>query len=168
MATLIGTYDYFLFTNDKAFLSGIYPKFQKAMSYITAKIDNTGMLDVTGLDDWGRLSQGGHNTEANMLMYRTLTTASALAGWNGDSRSASSWSSMAETLKAAVNQANYDSSVGYVSLILSNTKASLTRDFSEHSKTATQTAQSIPKTATAWPSSLMSPTPPTSPPFQSN
>jgi uncharacterized protein (DUF608 family) len=118
MATLIGTYDYFLFTNDKAFLSGIYPKFQKAMSYITAKIDNTGMLHVTGLDDWGRLSQGGHNTEANMLMYRTLTTASALAGWNGDSSSASSWSSMAKTLKAAVNQGNYDSSVGYVSLIL--------------------------------------------------
>jgi uncharacterized protein (DUF608 family) len=168
MATLIGTYDYFLFTNDKAFLSGIYPKFQKAMSYITAKIDNTGMLDVTGLDDWGRLSQGGHNTEANMLMYRTLTTASALAGWNGDSSSASSWSSMAETLKAAVNQGTTILQLGMSPSSFSNTKASLTRDFSEHSKTATQTAQSIPKTATAWPSSSTSPTPPTSPPFQGN
>jgi hypothetical protein len=48
------------------------------------------MLDVTGVSDWGRLSQGGHNTEANMLLYRTLTTGSQIATWQGDAVSANS------------------------------------------------------------------------------
>ncbi|TVY80443.1 hypothetical protein LSUE1_G003567 [Lachnellula suecica] len=112
MATMIGTYDYFLFTNDMTFLSGIYDKYKAAMAYITAKIDSTGLLDVTGTDDWGRLQQGGHNTEANMLMYRTLVTGSALAGWSGDSSSNASWSALAVTLKTAVNNMNWDNSTG--------------------------------------------------------
>ena len=57
MATMIGTYDYFLFTNDTSFLGAIYSKYPTAMSFIASKIDNTGMLDVTGVSDWGRLSQ---------------------------------------------------------------------------------------------------------------
>lgn len=116
MATLIGTYDYLLYTNDMNFLNGIWSKYQSAMSFITAKIDSTGMLDVTGTNDWGRMSQGGHNTEANMLMYKVLTSGSSVATWAGDSSLSSSWASMAATLKAAVNANNWDPSVGYVPL----------------------------------------------------
>ncbi len=116
MATLIGSYDYFLWTNDQGWLSTIYPKFQKAMAFITAKIDSTGLLDVTGTNDWGRLAQGGHNSEANMLMYKVLTSGSQLATWAGDSSSSSTWSKQAATLKAAVNELNYDAAAGYVDL----------------------------------------------------
>jgi uncharacterized protein (DUF608 family) len=116
MATMIGTYDYFLFTNDKTFLNGIYDKYKFAMTYITNKIDSSGLLSVTGNDDWGRLSQGGRNTEANMLMYRTLVTGAALATWVGDSTSNSTWASMAATLQTAVNNLNWDASAGYESL----------------------------------------------------
>ena len=111
---MIGTYEYILFTNDTSFLVGIHSKYLIAMSFITSKIDNTGMLDVTGVSDWGRLSQGGHNTEANMLLYKTLTTGSRIATWHGDTASANSWSDLAATLKKAVNANNYDLSAGYI------------------------------------------------------
>jgi hypothetical protein len=114
MATLIGTYDYYLNTGDNSFLSGVWSKYLSAMSFITSKIDSTGLLDVTGTNDWGRLSQGGHNTEANMLMYKTLTTGSSLATWMGNSALASNWTSLAARLKSAVNSPslNWDASVG--------------------------------------------------------
>lgn len=113
MATLIGTYDYFLFTNDESFISANWGKYKLGMDYITAKIDSSGLLDVTSTNDWGRLTQGGRNTEANMLLYRTLVTGSALANWTGDSDSASTWATQAATLKTAVNDLNWDASVGY-------------------------------------------------------
>lgn len=112
MATMIGTYDYFLWTNDQAWLTTVYPKYKSAMGFITAKIDSTGMLDVTGTNDWGRLAQGGHNTEANMLLYKVLTSGSQLATWAGDSSSSSSWNSLAAALKASVNRNNFQVSAG--------------------------------------------------------
>jgi uncharacterized protein (DUF608 family) len=112
MATMIGLYDYYLFTKDDTFLSANWDKFKKAVSFITAKIDNTGMLYVTGTDDWGRIGQGAHNTEANMLMYRTLTTSSSLASWMGDSTMSSNLSSMAIKLKDVVNVNCWDASAG--------------------------------------------------------
>lgn len=82
------------------------------MSFITAKIDNTSMLDVTGTNDWGRLTQGGHNTEANMLMYKVLTGGSQIAGWAGDTSSEVSWAKLAAKLKVAVTKHNWDASAG--------------------------------------------------------
>lgn len=161
MATMIGTYDYFLWTNDQSWFSTIYPKYKAAMAFITSKIDSTGMLDVTGTNDWGRLNQGGHNTEANMLMYHTLTTGSQLATWAGDSASSTKWSALAATLKNAVNGHNYDPNVGYVSLHLLSSVLIL----SGHSKTAIRMAASTPKTPTAWPSSLVPPIPHTYSPY---
>jgi len=114
MATMIGTYDYYLFTKDDAFLSGIWAKYEAALSFIRNKIDSTGMLDVTGDNDWGRLQQGGHNTEANMLIYQVLITASSLATWVNATDLASGLLSTAATLKAAINSNLYDVSAGYV------------------------------------------------------
>ena len=114
MATLIGTYDYYLWTADQGWLNTIYPKYQSAMAFITGKIDSTGLLKVTGTNDWGRVNQGGYNTEANMLMYKVLTSGSQMATWAGDSASSTKWASMAETLKGAVNMMNFDSAAGLV------------------------------------------------------
>ncbi|KAI6708105.1 hypothetical protein JHW43_009370 [Diplocarpon mali] len=112
MITLIGTFDYFLWTDDRGWLETIYPKYRQAMAFITAKIDGTGLLSVTGTNDWGRVFQGGRNTAANMLLYRVLTSASQLATWAGDSASSTTWSQQAATLKAAVAQMNYDPAAG--------------------------------------------------------
>ena len=115
MAIMIGTYDYYLYTGDQAFLSGIWSKYQSAMSFITNKIDSTGLLDVTGTEDWGRTAEvAGHTTEANMLMYHTLMTGSSLANWMGISGLASTWTALAAKLKSSVNNPslNWDASVG--------------------------------------------------------
>lgn len=112
MATMIGTYDYFLWINDGNFLSTTYPKYQKAMAFITGKIDSTGLLFVTGNNDWGRVNQGGHNSEANMMLYHVLTTGSQLATWAGDSASSTTWAQQAATLKTAVNAMNFDTAAG--------------------------------------------------------
>ena len=70
MWTLVGTYTYYLYTGDKAWLDGIWSKYQLGMNFITAKIDSGNLLNVTGTNDWARGDQGGDNIEANALMYR--------------------------------------------------------------------------------------------------
>jgi uncharacterized protein (DUF608 family) len=67
MWSMIGTYNYVLYTNDTDFLQENWEGYQKAMEYIYAKVDTTGLLDVTGLRDWGRFWQGGNNSEAQMM-----------------------------------------------------------------------------------------------------
>jgi GH15 family glucan-1,4-alpha-glucosidase len=121
MATMIGIYDYYLFTKDDAFMNANWNTFKKALTFITDKIDDSGLLYVTDTDDWGRLGQGKRNTEANMLMYRTLTTSSSLASWMGDSALSKNLSTLAPTLKNAVNINLWDASAGYSSLPRSRT-----------------------------------------------
>jgi len=67
MWTMIGTYNYVLYSNDKAFLRLNWAKYLKAMNYIYDKVDTSGLLQVTGLRDWARLQQGFNNTEANIM-----------------------------------------------------------------------------------------------------
>lgn len=113
MATLIGTYDYVLFSGDLNFLNSNWAKYQLAMSFITSKIDSTGMIDITGASNWGRgAASSGHATDGNMLLYRVLTTGSILAEWQGSTDLVSHYQSLAETLKTAVNQQNWDSTIG--------------------------------------------------------
>ncbi|KAH8669670.1 bacterial alpha-L-rhamnosidase domain protein [Tricladium varicosporioides] len=112
MAVLIGTWQYFLYTNDKTFLTGIWSRYTRAMAFITAKIDSTGSIFVTGTEDWGRVGQGEHNTEAQMLLYKTLTTGASMATWWGDSALASAWTAQAKTLKAEINSVYWNPAVG--------------------------------------------------------
>lgn len=114
MSSIIGTYEYMLHSTDTAFLTSNWAKISLAINWIAGKIDSTGLLDVTGTADWGRYIQGGHNTEANALMYKTLTTGSTMANWTNDPSSVATWTAQAATLKAAINSAslNWDPSVG--------------------------------------------------------
>ena len=114
MSSIIGTYEYMLYSADIEFLTSNWAKISLAINWIAGKIDSTGLLYVTGSGDWGRYTQGGHNTEANALMYRALITGSMMANWNSDLISAATWTSKAATLKAAINTEalNWDPVVG--------------------------------------------------------
>ena len=82
MWTLIGTYYYILYTNDTAFLDANWQNYEKAIEYTLAKVlQPLGLLNVTGTRDWARVTQGGNNTEANVILYHTLTTGAKLATW---------------------------------------------------------------------------------------
>lgn len=68
MWTLIGTYNYVLYTSDFAFLEKNWAKYHKALEHIYEKVQKkTGLLRVTGKRDWARWQQGGYNSEANMM-----------------------------------------------------------------------------------------------------
>lgn len=113
MATLLGTYDYFLWTNDIRWIVSIYEnKFKKAVTFISDKIDYTGMLNVTGTEDWGRLKQGGHNTEANILLYNVLMKGAQIANWMDDSEQGDIWIQLANTLRVSVNTNNMNYTYG--------------------------------------------------------
>jgi len=114
LSTLLGTYEYTLHSGNATFLTTNWPKIVLAYNFTTAKLDSTGLFDCTGTADWGRFTQGGHNTEANALMYGSLVKGAIMANWSGDSGLAELWTSQAATLKAAINTAvfNWDSAVG--------------------------------------------------------
>ena len=111
---MIGTYNYVLYTSDLGFLSKNWAGYLRAMNYILGNVSPapSGLLNVTGIRDWARLQQGFHNTEANMILYRTLLTGSSLATWMSNPALASSWTSQAEALKSAINAQTFNSSYG--------------------------------------------------------
>ena len=82
------------------------------MTFITAKIDGTGLLNVTGTNDWARGDQGGENIEANALLYQALTTGAKLATAEGNSSLAATYASKAASLKTAVNARLWNASTG--------------------------------------------------------
>ncbi|ACU74133.1 alpha-L-rhamnosidase [Catenulispora acidiphila DSM 44928] len=110
--TLVGTYMYYLYTSDKAWLDSIWSKYQLGMTFITAKIDSSNLLNVTNTNDWARGDQTGENIEANALLYQALTTGAKLATAEGNSSLAATYASKAASLKTAVNAKLWDVSVG--------------------------------------------------------
>ncbi|KAF2398719.1 Six-hairpin glycosidase [Trichodelitschia bisporula] len=109
MWTLIGTYNYMLYTDDTAFLDKNWAKFQRAVAYIADKVED-GLLHVSGTRDWARWGQGGPNAEANMILYHTLTTAALVATWTSRAPPslAQSYTVQASALRTAINAQLYD------------------------------------------------------------
>jgi len=114
MASLIGTYDFFWFSGDTVWLSSVWSKYKLALQFIIAKIDSTNLIYVTLNDDWGRLSQGGYNTEANVLLYHVLNTGSKLASSINEPALRDVLIGLASKMQLAINAKLYDSAVGYV------------------------------------------------------
>ncbi|KAI8625339.1 Six-hairpin glycosidase-like protein [Xylariaceae sp. FL1651] len=112
MWTMIGTYNYVLYQNDTGFLNRNWDKYQAAMEYIYSKVLNSGLLNVTGTRDWARWQQGFNNSEANMILYRTLTTASYLANVRGEDALRETYNNRAANLSSAINNHLWDPSYG--------------------------------------------------------
>ncbi|KAG6861518.1 hypothetical protein C0995_015628 [Termitomyces sp. Mi166 len=71
MWTLIGTYNYFLFSGDIAWLEDVWANYTKAVGFLENKVNaTTGLIDITGLRDWARLGGGGYNAEGNAIYYK--------------------------------------------------------------------------------------------------
>ncbi|KUI69286.1 hypothetical protein VM1G_05479 [Cytospora mali] len=113
MWSMIGTYNYLLYTNDTDFLAQNWDGYLAAMKYIYAKVQPSGLLNVTGTRDWARWQTGFNMSEAQMILYRTLTTGADLATWHGDGTGLSSlWTQRAASLQNATLAYCYDPSYG--------------------------------------------------------
>ncbi|KAL8819556.1 MAG: hypothetical protein Q9223_002029 [Gallowayella weberi] len=70
--TLLGVWNYVLFTNDIRWLQSHWSAYLKAFEYSLAKVDLTGLLHVTSNNDWLRPGMTGHNLEATSIMYYVM------------------------------------------------------------------------------------------------
>lgn len=112
MWTMIGTYNYLLYTNDTDFLAENYGSYLRAMDYVYGKVGPSGLLNVTGTRDWARWVTGFNMSEAQMILYRTLDTGSDLAAWAGDTANAALWRQRAAALQDATLSYCFDGSYG--------------------------------------------------------
>ncbi|KDN65447.1 putative bacterial alpha-L-rhamnosidase domain-containing protein [Colletotrichum sublineola] len=128
MWTMIGAYNYVLFSGDLAWLGRNWAAYRRAMAYIWAKVvPDTGVLNATATGDWARYVNVPNGSAPNMLLYRTLTTGAFLADLApaGDNdHDASSglaaaganltefWLARARVLRAAIRTHFWDASKG--------------------------------------------------------
>ncbi|PCH42962.1 glycoside hydrolase family 78 protein [Wolfiporia cocos MD-104 SS10] len=110
--TLIGTYDYVLYSGDLTWLESTWSNYTKALQFLANKVDSTGLLYVTGTGDWGRLYQGGYNSEANAIYYKALTNSADLANWLNYTTLAAEYATNALALKTRFNDAFWSDSKG--------------------------------------------------------
>ncbi|EPQ55724.1 Six-hairpin glycosidase [Gloeophyllum trabeum ATCC 11539] len=110
--TLIGTYNYYMYSGDTAWLQNVWANYTKAVGFLEGKVDSTGLMNVTGLRDWARLGGGGHNAEGNALFYKVLTNSASLASYADAPALSSAWSANATALKSAFNAAFWDPQQG--------------------------------------------------------
>lgn len=107
--SLIGIYDYYLYSGNRTYLSLNWERFKYGLNYSTSFIDASGMANVTSSADWLRFGMGGHNIEANAVLYHTLNLGTSLAAILDDT-SAGAWSKYAAGIKEAANARLWDAS----------------------------------------------------------
>ena len=107
--SLIDIYDYYLYTGDNAYLETNWPKFKLGLNYAIGFIDSSGMANVTSPNDWLRFGMGGHNIEANSILYYTINLGQDLARIVNDTNTTVlGWSGVASKIKSAANSALWD------------------------------------------------------------
>ncbi|OLN95837.1 hypothetical protein CCHL11_02681 [Colletotrichum chlorophyti] len=119
MWTMIGAYNYVLFSGDVAWLASNWRTYLGGMDYILAKIiPSTGILNATATGDWARYINSMNGSAPNMLLYRTLTTGAFLADLapannaTAGANLTSAWLTRAEDLRRAIKTHLWDPAKG--------------------------------------------------------
>ena len=120
--TMIGVADHYLYTvsfsialcrklsvnhilqGDMSYLRSLWEQYKFALEFPLSSIDSSGLMNVTSAADWLRFGMGGHNIEANAILYYTLNQAIYLASALNDTANVSSWRDTAERIKTAPNE----------------------------------------------------------------
>ncbi|KAF7871734.1 hypothetical protein EAF04_003841 [Stromatinia cepivora] len=107
--SLIDIHDYYLFTGDVDYLQEHWGQFKLGMNYSLSFIDETKMANVpVGSPGWLGVGMGGHNIEANSILYYTLNLGRKLSKVLNDSAATSSWPGYAAGIKSAANANLWD------------------------------------------------------------
>jgi alpha-L-rhamnosidase-like protein len=103
MHTLLGVYNYVLFSGDIPWLRHRWPAYLEALAVSVAKVDHTGLMHVTSAADWLRPGMGGHNLEASAMLSALLRRSAELARWLGeDDVDGGTWIKTREALHAGI------------------------------------------------------------------
>ncbi|KAK0728064.1 Six-hairpin glycosidase-like protein [Lasiosphaeria miniovina] len=85
--TLLGVFNYVLWSGDVAWLRARWPAYLAALRASAAKVDALGLLHVSSTADWLRPGMTGHNLEASAILYAALAKTQLLAAWLGEAPS---------------------------------------------------------------------------------
>ncbi|KAF3769316.1 family 78 glycoside hydrolase [Cryphonectria parasitica EP155] len=96
------------YTNDLAYLQSVWKNFTLGLEFSIGHIDDTGLMNVTTSGDWLRIGMGGHNIEANAILYYTLNKGIQLANILNATSYATSWTTIAAKIKTAANTLLWD------------------------------------------------------------
>ncbi|KAL9062352.1 MAG: hypothetical protein Q9157_008997 [Trypethelium eluteriae] len=110
--SLIGLYNYYVYSGDIAYLTAHWNQFKLALAYSLSFVDSSGLQNVTSSADWLRFGMGGHNIEANSILYHTIQLGLSLSTVVNDTSSNANWTSYADGIKSAANSRLWDSSAG--------------------------------------------------------
>ncbi|TID26385.1 Bacterial alpha-L-rhamnosidase [Venturia nashicola] len=110
--SLIGVYDFYLYNGDLSYLKGKWPQYKLALSFALSFIDSSGLANITSGADWLRFGMGGHNIEANAILYQTIKQAIKLSQLLNDTSQVSQWAKQAATIKTAANALLWNESAG--------------------------------------------------------
>lgn len=104
--------DYYLYTGNETYLRQNWDTFKLALNFSLSFVDDSGLANVTTSADWLRFGMGGHNIEANAILYYVLNIGTNLASHlNDTSAFARSWSGIAAKIKTAANARLWDPSM---------------------------------------------------------
>ncbi|KAJ4396746.1 hypothetical protein N0V93_000968 [Gnomoniopsis smithogilvyi] len=101
---------YYDYTEDLGYLQSVWNNFTLGLAFSLGHVDDTGLMNVSTSSDWLRVGMGGHNIEANAILYYTLNRGIELASILNDSGSAATWSLAADKIKTAANALLWDNS----------------------------------------------------------
>lgn len=94
------------------YLSGKWDQYKLGVSFALSFIDSTGLANVTSEADWLRVGMGGHNIEANSILYQTINQAITLATLLNDTAQISTWAAQAATIKTTANALLWNETAG--------------------------------------------------------
>ncbi|KAL2701605.1 hypothetical protein AAEP93_005903 [Penicillium crustosum] len=103
---------YYLYSGDLEWLSKYWNQFKLGIDYALSSVDATGLANITASSDWLRFGMGGHNIEANSLLYYVLNQGLILAAVLNDTSVGNIWTIKARNIKAAANQHLWDHDAG--------------------------------------------------------
>ncbi|KAI4161070.1 MAG: hypothetical protein LQ342_005233 [Letrouitia transgressa] len=105
MHSLLGVYNYILYTDDLPWLRDHWGAYLKAFEVCLAKVDLTGLYHVTSRHDWLRPGMTGHNLEATSIMYYVINLTVRLTDILGDPYAKAQvprWESIAARMRRGV------------------------------------------------------------------
>ncbi|PIL35418.1 hypothetical protein GSI_02145 [Ganoderma sinense ZZ0214-1] len=98
---LIGVRNFYHWSGDQSYFDEKWLQWKAGMEWAVARIDSTGLANITDPADWLRFGMGGHNIEANSILFYTLNLGATLAQNQDDSATADRWSQLAASLQSA-------------------------------------------------------------------
>ena len=112
--SLIGLADHFLYTGSLDYVEGKWDQFIAGLNYSLSTIDDSRLANISYSNDWLRNGMGGHNIEANSIMYYAIQQGIMLGQAVGAEQSLlDSWARSAEGIKSAANELLWNETAGF-------------------------------------------------------